>query len=86
MNELEAAMPAAHMIPLGDVEKLPYLTAVYLEVLRISYGVSHRIQRICPDQTIRYYDYILPPGTPVSMTSVHIHDNPALPRPALLQT
>ncbi|KAL8726449.1 MAG: hypothetical protein Q9181_006046 [Wetmoreana brouardii] len=76
-EELEGAMPSAEKIlPLGELERLPYLTAVYLETLRISYGVSHRLQRVCPDQAIQYHDYTLPPGTPISMSSVHIHDNP----------
>ena len=64
--------------PLVELEKLDYLSAVVLEALRISYGVSHRLQRVCPDQAIQYHDIVIPAGTPVSMTSVHIHDNPAI--------
>lgn len=70
MTELEEAMPdAAQTLALVDLERLPYLTATYFEILRISYGVSHRLQRVCPDQFIRYYDFVLPPGTPISMVS-----------------
>ena len=77
MNELKRAMPdESQPLPLVDLEKLGYLSAVVLEALRISYGVSHRLQRVFPDQAITYQDYVLPPGTPVSMTSVLIHDNP----------
>ena len=75
MTELGAAMPDAAQEPsLIKFEKLPYVTAVYLEILRISYGVSHRLQRVCPDQAIQYHDNTLPAGTPVSMTSMIIHD------------
>jgi len=62
--------------PLVHLENLPYLTAVISEGLRISYGVSHRLQRSAPDRAIQFQDYTIPPGTPVSMTSVLIHDNP----------
>lgn len=78
MAELEKAMPSADLLPLGELEKLPYLTAVYLEILRISYGVMHRLQRVCPNHAITYHDYTLPPGTPISMSAPDIHDNPGI--------
>ena len=87
MEELEAAIPeASGTIPLTELEQLPYLTAVYLEILRISYGVCHRLQRVCPDQVIQYHEYTLPPGTPISMTSMLIHDNVAIfPEPRVFR-
>ena len=83
MTELVTAIPSPEeMLPLSSLEKLPYLAAITLEILRISYGVSHRLQRVCPDQSIHYHDYILPPGTPISMSSVHIHTSPSIfPQP-----
>ncbi|KAL8788902.1 MAG: hypothetical protein Q9213_001425 [Squamulea squamosa] len=80
MVELELAMPSkdSKILSLVELEKLPYLTAVRLEILRISYGISHRLQRVCPNQAIHYYEYTLPPGTPVSMSAPHIHDNPSI--------
>ncbi|PGH05277.1 hypothetical protein GX51_02998 [Blastomyces parvus] len=57
------------------LEKLPYLTSVILEGLRLSYGVSTRLQRELPDQAIQYKNYCIPAGTPVGMTSVLIHHN-----------
>ncbi|KAL8646497.1 MAG: hypothetical protein Q9226_006828 [Calogaya cf. arnoldii] len=79
-KELETALPSTESKPLSLVklEKLPYLGAIRLEILRISYGVSHRLQRVCPNQAIQYYDYTLPPGTPISMSTPLIHDNPAI--------
>lgn len=71
-------MPSSQIPPLANLEKLPYLTAVYFEILRISYGVSHRPQRVYADQAITYHDYVLPPETSVSITNVHIHDNAAI--------
>lgn len=75
-DELATAIPdPAHPLPLVELEKLEYLTATTFETLRISHGVSHRLQRVSPDQSLRYHDWIIPAGTPVSMTSVHIHNN-----------
>ena len=60
-----------------QLEQLPYLTAVITEGLRIGYGVSHRLQRLFPDTTLHCDGHAIPPMTPVSMTSVLLHDNPA---------
>lgn len=59
-----------------QLEQLPYLTAVISEGLRIGYGVSSRLQRVFPDTVLEYNGYFVPPMTPVSMTSVLLHDNP----------
>ncbi|EGC49196.1 cytochrome P450 [Histoplasma capsulatum var. duboisii H88] len=58
-----------------ELGKLPYLTSVILEGLRLSYGVSTRLQRKSPEQAIQYKNYCIPPGTPVGMTSVLMHHN-----------
>lgn len=58
-----------------QLEQLPYLTAVITEGLRMGYGVSHRLQRIFPDTPLHYNGYTVPPMTPVSMTSVLLHEN-----------
>ncbi|KAI2618578.1 putative cytochrome P450 [Hypomontagnella submonticulosa] len=87
MMELQGAIPDATSRPVyNDLEKLPYLGACILEGLRLSYGVSARLQRISPDGTMLYRSsdaandskpaYIIPRGTPVGMTSVTIHHNP----------
>ena len=79
MEELEGAVLDPSQMPsLGELEKLPYLSAIILETLRITYGFSHRLQRVCPDRAYHYNDYILPAGTPISMTSALMHENPAI--------
>ncbi|OCT49257.1 Trichodiene oxygenase [Cladophialophora carrionii] len=60
---------------LVDFEKMPYLTSVMLEGLRLSYGVSTRLARIAPDRALQYREYSIPAGTPVGMTSVFMHHN-----------
>ncbi|KAE8313510.1 putative cytochrome P450 [Aspergillus transmontanensis] len=68
------------------LEQLPYLSAVICEGLRLSYGVSTRLQRINPLGPFRFttqvsdgmggsrcMEYVIPLGTPVGMTATLIH-------------
>jgi cytochrome P450 len=71
-------------VPLSVLEQLPYLTACIQESLRLSYSVSCRLQRICPDKVLIFnngkVDWPIPPGTPVSMTSILVyHDAKIFP-------
>lgn len=73
-KELETAAPDPNvMTPLPALERLPYLTAVIKEGLRLSYGNTSRIPRIAPDRTIRFREWEIPAGTPVSMTIPLVH-------------
>ncbi|OQE14965.1 hypothetical protein PENFLA_c034G07049 [Penicillium flavigenum] len=60
---------------LVEYEAMPYLTSVMLEGLRITNAVATRLQRSSPDQVMTYKDWIIPPGTPVGMTSIFMHHN-----------
>ncbi|KAH8594870.1 cytochrome P450 [Bisporella sp. PMI_857] len=66
-------------VPLPTLEALPYLTAIIKEGLRLTYGVSCRLARIDPDNSIAFTnkvtgkEYLIPAGTPVGFTSVQIH-------------
>lgn len=76
--ELEAAVPGPHDTPsLLALEQLPYLTGVVQEGVRLSHAISHRLHRICPDETLVYRgggrEWRIPPGTPVSMASNLVH-------------
>jgi len=65
-------------VTLSTLEQLPYLSGC----IRLSYGVSTRLQRIAPDETLIFNDgkkyWFIPPGTPVGMTSVFIHHNESI--------
>ena len=61
-----------------QLEQLPYLTAVITEGLRIGYGVAGRLARLFPDTVLEYNGYSIPPMTPISMTTILVHDNPTL--------
>ncbi|KAL5376808.1 hypothetical protein DPSP01_010219 [Paraphaeosphaeria sporulosa] len=76
--ELTQAIPDGTSIPpLARLEKLPYLHAVVQEVHRFSHGVVGRLERVSPDEPLQYKKWVIPPGTPVSMTSLLQHRDPS---------
>ena len=58
-----------------ELEQLPYLSAVIAEGNRLSFGVTARVCRIAPDEALQYENYTIPPGTPISMTTLSVHTN-----------
>lgn len=85
-TELKSAVPNRDIqsIPLSALENCQYLVAVVQEATRLSYGVASRLQRISPDKEMIFRDsnsgkdWIIPPGTPVGMTSVLVHQDPSI--------
>jgi cytochrome P450 len=69
-------------VALATLEQLPYLTACVQEGLRLSCGVSSRLQRICPDEDLVFNDgekdWFSPRGTPTSMTGMLVHYDPKI--------
>lgn len=79
MVELEEAIPNKEIsCSLQTLEQLPYLEAVVNEGFRISYGSIHRLQRVHPDNALTFEEWTIPPGTPVGMSSISMHDDPAV--------
>ncbi len=77
-------MPDPNRIPTWqELKKLPYLTACIEENLRITAGVPHRLARMAPKQGLRFHEWDIPAGTPVSMSIYLMHRrNPAIfPQP-----
>lgn len=65
-----------------ELEQLPYLSAVIAEGNRLSFGVTARVCRIAPDEALQYKQHTIPPGTPVSMTTLCVHtDETIFPDP-----
>ena len=82
-SELKVTIPdSSSMPPLQVLEQLPYMTACIKEALRLSYGVSSRIERIAPSETLIFNDgkrvWKIPPGTPIGMTSTLMHHNESI--------
>jgi len=63
---------------LSQLEKLPFLTAVIKESLRLSYGPSVRLPRIDPNKALNFHDWVIPPGTAISMSTVLIHHDESI--------
>lgn len=62
-------------LPLALLEALPYFSSVVREGLRLHNGIVARSQRISPHSPVRYKNWIIPAGTPMSCTSIYIHYN-----------
>ena len=79
MTVLEREIPDPQDPPsLRVLEQIDYLMAILYETLWLLYGVSQRLQRIFPDRCLQYKEWTIPPGTPISMTIVHVHENPTI--------
>ncbi|CAJ2509760.1 Uu.00g056600.m01.CDS01 [Anthostomella pinea] len=66
------------------LEKLPHLSAVISEGLRLSYGVSSRTSRVPRDEHLVYtgevkgrgaVEYVIPKGTAIGMSAAIMHHN-----------
>jgi len=78
LAELRTVIPApGAVIPSHDaLEKLPYLTGIILESLRLGNTVPQRLARIAPDEDLRYGDCIIPRGTTFGQSNWFLHFNP----------
>lgn len=73
-------------LPLKVLEQLPYLTAVLTEGLRLSPGLATRMARIALDRDLVYDKWVIPAGTPVSMTTLLLHmDEKTYPNPSAFE-
>ncbi|CAG8204690.1 unnamed protein product [Penicillium olsonii] len=78
-EELVGAMPTPDTkLSWTQLEKLPYLSAVVKESLRLSGSITIRQPRIFPTKPLVYEDYTIPPGTPVSQSIHLVHMNPTV--------
>ncbi|RDW57302.1 hypothetical protein BP5796_12752 [Coleophoma crateriformis] len=65
-----------------QLEKLPYLSAIIQEGLRLSFGVCSRLPRTAPTTELQLHDgnklWTIPADTPVSMSAGLIHLDPRI--------
>ncbi|CRK25495.1 hypothetical protein BN1708_004036 [Verticillium longisporum] len=75
-RELDGVVRQGGQVPSWiELQRLPYLSAAIKEAIRLSYGVTTRLPRICHED-IRYKDWIIPAGTPISMTPHDVLTDP----------
>lgn len=76
-EELTQAFPNANQeIKYIELEKLPYLTGVIKEGLRLSFGVPGRLSRVVPPGGATFNGYFIAGGCCVGMSSWLMHRNP----------
>ncbi|KAK7973829.1 cytochrome P450 [Apiospora arundinis] len=74
--ELVARIPnPGQILPWDELEDLPYLSAVIMEALRLTFGSVQRLPRVNRLASIEYGNWEIPPNTPVSMDAYHMHMN-----------
>jgi cytochrome P450 len=60
--ELEEVFDGFRKPTCNQLEKLPYLSAVISEGLRLSFGVTTHLQRVSPELPMAFKDWTIPPG------------------------
>ncbi|KAI1810301.1 cytochrome P450 monooxygenase-like protein [Poronia punctata] len=58
-----------------SLQRLPYLTMVIKEGLRLAFGVAGRLPRVVPASGATFHGYTVPPETVVSMSPWTLHHN-----------
>jgi cytochrome P450 len=82
-KELRAAIPEdmpsdrAAQLDWTQLEKLPYLTGVVKEAVRLSAAISGRNPRVSTNP-IQYKDWTIPPGTPIAMSIPFINKDESI--------
>lgn len=77
-QELRHAMPDPTILASWTtLEKLPYLSAVIHEGLRLSYGITTRLPRVAP-KPLQYNEWTIPPNTPISSTPYFVLTDPVI--------
>ena len=86
-RELSEAHGQSEKLPLGTLLALPYLNAVAQEAHRLSFGVTRRLLRYSPTETLTFTapsgpnkdtSYLLPPRTLMCSSSYCIHTDESL--------
>lgn len=78
-NEINTSLSPNTTHPaIQQLEQLPYLSAIVKESLRISTLVTSRLPVIAPNEVLKYGEWIIPTGTPVSMSLRNVLLDPAI--------
>ncbi|GAW23198.1 hypothetical protein ANO14919_127490 [Xylariales sp. No.14919] len=74
LQRLRDELESVETTELKALEQLPYLTSILKEGLRLSGGLSTRLQRIS-EKDLFYGEWRIPAGHPVGMTPLLMHTN-----------
>lgn len=76
--EVDKVMPEVNSLPSSSVieHQCPTLVASVKEVLRVLPAVTNRLQLYDERSAIQYNDWIIPAGTPISMSVSQVHHDP----------
>ncbi|KAF2464255.1 cytochrome P450 [Lindgomyces ingoldianus] len=78
-SDLVTAFPNGAALELVKLEQMPYLKAIIMEAVRLTYGLSARNPRT-HNKPLRYKQWVIPAGTSVSMTIPEVsHDEEIFP-------
>lgn len=79
-KELQEIIPDELSPPalLSRLEQLPYFTASIKEGLRLSNVSSHRNMRIGVNRSLKFQNWVIPPGVATGMTPYMMHMNPTI--------
>ncbi|KAI0023441.1 cytochrome P450 [Xylariomycetidae sp. FL0641] len=75
LQKLRAELAAAPDSDWKTLEKLPYLTSIIMEAMRLAPALASRSARVAQDKDLVYADWRIPAGTPVGMTLHLLHQN-----------
>lgn len=76
--EVDAVMPDVDGLPSSSIIEVqcPTLIASLKEVLRLVFTVTNRVQLYDAHTALQYKDWIIPAGTPISMSVSQVHLDP----------
>ncbi|KAH6609558.1 hypothetical protein Trco_002904 [Trichoderma cornu-damae] len=78
-TELSAVMADKRTLPpLAALQRLPYLTGVIKEALRVAHGAPGKLPRITPQEGATLCGQRIPPKTPVSFSHWVYHYDPSI--------
>ncbi|KAK6207359.1 hypothetical protein LQW54_007186 [Pestalotiopsis sp. IQ-011] len=83
LNKLREELDTLPSVPnreytYSQLESLPYLTGAIQESLRLSHGPAVRLPRVSTEKALKYGDYVIPPGIPISMSTVLVYLDPSI--------
>ncbi|KAJ5682420.1 cytochrome P450 [Penicillium macrosclerotiorum] len=78
-KELSEVMPTpTSHATWAQIERLPLMSGVIKESLRLSHGVTMRTPRVSPTDPLTYNGLVIPPGTPLSQSTYFVLSDPTL--------